>query len=129
MTVNPLVKSLKPGKATLVQIKYDSDFRDLTHASLEAALNPKKGADQNLPPGIVSVNKSLKKKIEARKNTEAEAAPVDPKAKKGAPPPAPKKEDPPKKDAKGAKGAPTAEEEQAELERKQKEAEEAARKA
>ena len=112
MTVNPLVKSLKPGKATLVQIKYDSNFRDLTHASLEAALNPRKGGvDQNLPPGIVSVNKSLKKKIEARKNTLAEAAPVDPKAKKGAPPPAPKKDDPPKKDAKGAKGAPTAEEE------------------
>jgi hypothetical protein len=84
---------------------------------LEAALNPKKVGDENLPPGIVTVNKSLKKKIEARKNTEAEAAPVDPKAKKGAPPPAAKKEDPPKKDAKG-KGGPTPEEEQAELERK-----------
>ena len=117
LTVNPLVKNLKPGKATLVQIKYDSDFRDLTHAGLEAALNPKKGADQHLPLGMVAVNKSLKKKIEARKNTEAEAAPVDPKAKKGAPPPA-KKEEPPKKGGKDAKGAPSAEEEQAELERK-----------
>ena len=111
LTVNPLVKNLKPGKATLVQIKYDSDFRDLTHANLEAALNPKKNGDNNMPPGLVKVNPRLKKKIDALKNAEAEAAPVDPKAKKGAPPPAPKKEEPPKKDAKNAKGAPTAEEE------------------
>lgn len=42
LTVNPLVKNLKPGAATLVQVKYDSDFRDLTFRSLDAALNPKK---------------------------------------------------------------------------------------
>lgn len=45
LTVNPLVKNLKPGRATLVQIKYDSNFRDLTHQGLEAALNPKKAID------------------------------------------------------------------------------------
>ena len=58
LTINPLVKSLKPGKATLVQIKYDSNFRDLTHASLDAALNPQKDGE-NMPPGIVKVNKRL----------------------------------------------------------------------
>jgi len=66
---------------------------------------------------MVTVNKKLAAKLAAKKDN-LEVAPVDPKAKKGAPPPAAaKKEEAPKKDAKGAKGGPTPEEEEAELER------------
>jgi hypothetical protein len=70
------------------------------------------------PAGMVTVNKKLAAKLAAKKDN-IEAAPIDPKAKgKGAPPPAAaKKEEAPKKDAKGAKGGPTPEEEEAELER------------
>lgn len=76
---------------------------------------------------MVKVNKKLAAKIAAKKENPDAAAAVDPKAKKGAPPPAAaKKEDPPKKDAKG-KGGPTAEEEEAELERIKQEKEEAER--
>ena len=63
LTVNPLVKNLKPGRATLVQIKYDSDFRDLSYNSLDAALNPKKKEAYQVPDGMVAVNKKLAAKI------------------------------------------------------------------
>jgi hypothetical protein len=59
LTVNPLVKNLKPGRATLVQIKYDSDFRDLTYTSLDNALNPQKSEAAKVPDGMVTVNKKL----------------------------------------------------------------------
>jgi hypothetical protein len=63
LTVNPLVKNLKPGRATLVQIKYDSDFRDLSYNSLDAALNPKKKQADQVPDGMVAVNRKLAAKI------------------------------------------------------------------
>lgn len=73
---------------------------------------------------MVTVNKKLAAKLAAKKDANQESAPIDPK-KKGAPPPAAaKKEEPPKKDPK-AKGGPTPEEEEAELERIRKEKEEA----
>ena len=40
LTVNPLVKSLEPGKSTLVSIKYDSQFRDLSHRLMKEMNNP-----------------------------------------------------------------------------------------
>ena len=42
LTVNPLVKKLASGASTLVSIKYDALFRDLTHSALESLKNPKK---------------------------------------------------------------------------------------
>jgi hypothetical protein len=42
LTVNPLVKKLNSGASTLVSIRYDSLFRDLTHFALENIRNPKK---------------------------------------------------------------------------------------
>lgn len=89
---------------------------------IEEMVDAKTG-EVKAPAGMVSVNKKLAAKLAAKKDTN-EAAPIDPKAKKGAPAPAAaaKKEDAPKKDAKG-KGGPTPEEEEAELERIKKEKE------
>lgn len=123
--VNPLVKELPAGKATLVSIKYTSKFRDLTNKIL-TEINQAKGKFE-VPPGMVKVNKKLQARLEAKKGEQeaANAANADPK-KKGAPPPA-KKDEPPKKDAKG-KGGPTEEELKAEEDRLKAEAEEAERK-
>ena len=38
--INPLVKTLEAGKGTLVSIKYDSKFRDLTHQSFTEMNKP-----------------------------------------------------------------------------------------
>lgn len=127
LSVNPLVKTLPAGRATLVSIKYDSDFRDLSHASLDAALNPKKQEQFEIPAGLVAVNKKLAAKIAQQRSEAAEAVPADAKGKKPAPPAAKKEEAAAKKDPKAAKGAPTAEDEQAEAERLKQEAEEAER--
>lgn len=118
--VNPLVKSLKGGQSTLVSLKFTSKFRDLTHSVLEklgVPIEEDAGGEIKAPAGMVKMNKKLAAKLAAKKDNADAAAPVDPKGKKGAPAPAAaKKEDPPKKDAKG-KGGPTAEEEEAEAER------------
>lgn len=37
IVVNPLVKNIAAGQSTLVSVKYNSLFRDLTNASLENA--------------------------------------------------------------------------------------------
>lgn len=127
LMVNPLVKELPAGKATLVSIKYTSKFRDFTNKVL-TEINQAKGKFE-VPPGMVKVNKKLQARIDAKKG-EAEAANAaanaDPKGKKGAPPPA-KKDEPPKKDAKGVKGGPTEEELKAEEDRIKEEAEQAAK--
>ena len=125
LVVNPLVKTLAAGSSTLVSVKYNSKFRDLTYQSLQDVDKPEDGADAGQPaPGLVTRNKKLAERVAAKKSQAAEAAPVDPKKKAAAPP---KKEEPPKKDAKAAKGGPTPEEEQAEAERRRQEAEEAER--
>jgi hypothetical protein len=41
LTVNPLVNTLKAGGGSLVSIRYNSKFRDLTFAALDAINNPK----------------------------------------------------------------------------------------
>jgi hypothetical protein len=96
----------------LVSIKYDSQFRDLSHAKLDSVMNPKKSEDDMLPAGMVHVNKKLAARLSAKKDQAANDAPVDPKKAGKAPPP--KKEEAAKKPA---KGAPTPEEEEAEAER------------
>lgn len=125
LMVNPLVKELPAGKATLVSIKYTSQFRDLTNKTL-TEINQAKGK-MDVPPGMVKVNKKLQARLEAKKGEAeaANAANADPK-KKGAPPPAAKKEEP-KKDAKGVKGGPTEEELKAEEDKIKEEAEQAKR--
>jgi hypothetical protein len=70
---------------------------------------------------MVTRNKKLADRLARKKVGTAEAAAAD--SKKKAAPPA--KAEPPKKDAKGAKGGPTPEEEQAEAEKLRLEAEEA----
>lgn len=123
IVVNPLVKNIAAGQSTLVSLKYNSLFRDLTHASLE---NAKKGTSDDktvgAPAGMVTKNKKIEAFLKSRKEAAAEAAPVaDKKGKDKAPA---KKEEPPKKDDKKGKGGPTAEEEEAEAERlRQEEAE------
>lgn len=42
LRVNHLVKKLASGASTLVSIKYDALFRDLTHSTQESLKNPKK---------------------------------------------------------------------------------------
>ena len=124
IVVNPLVKNIAAGQSTLVSVKYNSLFRDLTNASLE---NAKKGTSDDktvgAPAGMVTKNKKIEAFLKSRKEAAAEAAPVD--AKKGGKDKAPaKKEEPPKKDDKKGKGGPTPEEEEAEAERlRQEEAE------
>ena len=65
--VNPLVKTLIAGKGGLFSIKYHSKFRDLTHATLDEWINPKKNEDQ-LAPGMVLANKKLAARILEKKN-------------------------------------------------------------
>ena len=129
LTVNPLVKPIEAGKSTLVSVKFDSKFRDLTYASYEELTKPKK-AEESKATGIARAgrNKKLEEKIRQQKaEREAAGQAVDPKAKggKGAPPA--KKEDP--KADKGGKAAKKTqqqiEEEEAEEERLRLEAEEA----
>ena len=121
LIVNPLVKDLEAGKATLVSIKYNSKFRDLTHKALEDVINP---VDQPIAPiGMVKVNRKLAARLAADKER-VDSAPADAK-KKGAPPPAAaKKEAEPAKGKDKGKGALTAEEEQAEVDRLKQEEEE-----
>ena len=38
--VNPLVNTLKANSGALVSLKYNSKFRDLTHAIMDSILNP-----------------------------------------------------------------------------------------
>jgi hypothetical protein len=127
IVVNPLVKTIPAGTSTLVSLKYSSLFRDLTHAALEASKKPMGSGDDDkvggvdVPVGMVTKNRKIEAFLAARKAEATDSAPVtDKKGGKAAPP---KKEDPPKKDAKG-KGGPTPEEEEAEAERLKQEAEE-----
>ena len=98
-------------------------FRDLTHAALEAIVNPSHEDGKILAPQNKRV---LAKRAALKADDDAAAAAADPKKKQGKEPPK-KEEAPPAKGGKPAKGAPTAEEEAAEEERKRQEEEEAER--
>jgi hypothetical protein len=55
---------LNPGGSTLVSIRYDSLFRDLTHFALENINNPKKEESSSIVSDVmVSKNKKLEKKL------------------------------------------------------------------
>lgn len=58
LTINPLVCSLKPGGGSLVSIKYDSKFRDLTYKVMEDLLKPQVLANTSVA-GLVTQNKKL----------------------------------------------------------------------
>ena len=99
LTVNPLVKPIDAGKSTLVSIKFDSKFRDLTYSSYEALMAPKKNEEVK-NTGLVKAgrNKKLEEKLKKQKEAREAAGSgvLDPKAKggKAAPAQAPKKEEP-----------------------------------
>ena len=40
LTVNPLVKPIEAGKSTLISVKYNSEFRDLTYAKMNEIVKP-----------------------------------------------------------------------------------------
>jgi len=95
LTVNPLVKPIEAGKSTLISVKFDSKFRDLTYQNYEEIMTPAKTLE-NKNTGIARAgkNKKLEEKIRKQKEErEAAASAVDPKAKGGKAPPAAKKED------------------------------------
>ena len=126
IVVNPLVTSLAPGKSTLVSIKFNSKFRDITYNTMDDLYKPKQLTPDAIP-GIGIRNKKLEEKIRKQKENDLNAAaPVDPKAKgaKAPPPKAPaaKAEAP----GKASKKTPQQEEEERlEAERIAKEAEDA----
>jgi len=86
--VNPLVTSLAPGRSTLISIKYNSKFRDITYETMDELYKPKELEPEHIP-GMTVRNKKLEEKIKKQKeDAAANAAPSDPKAKGGkAPPP------------------------------------------
>ena len=93
LVVNPLVQPVQAGKSTLVSIKYNSDFRDLTYKFVDDEIKPSlEPKNEGLLKGIK--NKRLADRIKQQKeDREANASAMDTKGgKKGAPPA--KKEDP-----------------------------------
>ena len=111
LTVNPLVKPIEAGKSTLVSIKFDSKFRDLTYARYEELTMPLKNTEVKMGTGLVKAgrNKKLEEKIKRQKEEkEANAGAADPKAKGGKAPPAKdaKKDDPKAAAGKAAKKTP-----------------------
>ncbi len=124
LIVNPLVTQLEAGKSTLVSIKYNSMFRDVTYKTVDELFKPK-SKEGDVAPGLVVKNKKLEARLKKEKDAAASAAPADPKAKGKAPPakPEPKKAEPA---GKAVKKTPAQEEEERlEAERLAREAEEA----
>ena len=64
LTVNPLVQPIEAGKSTLVSVKFDSKFRDLTYQSYEDIMAPVKTLSTK-STGIAKAgrNKKLEEKI------------------------------------------------------------------
>jgi len=105
--VNPLVTDLKPQAKSLICIRYNSAFRDLTLKKMEELFSPKESTDNK--PGLGIRNKKLEERLKKERDEAAKDAPVDPKAKPGAKAPAPapaKKEEPKKPDPKAPKKTP-----------------------
>ena len=132
LVVNPLVKPIEAGRSTLISIRYDSAFRDLTLARQNEIMRPAQDAEKATGLAAGGRNKRLAEKIKAQKEEkEANATAVDPKAaaKGGKQPAAPakaaaaEKQQPPGKAVK--KTQQQIDEEEAEEERRKKEAEEA----
>lgn len=124
--VNPLVTDLKAGRSSLICIRYNSEFRDLTLKKMEELFKPKESLENK--PGLGVRNKKLEERLKREREEAAKEQPVDPKAKNAkAPAPAPaKKEEPKKPDPKAPKKTPQQEEEERlEAERVKREAEEA----
>jgi len=104
--VNPLVTDLKAGRSSLICIRYNSAFRDLTLKRMEELFKPK---EVETRPGLGVRNKKLEERLKKEQSEAAVGQPVDPKAKPGAKaaPPAPvKKEEVKKPDPKAPKKTP-----------------------
>ena len=131
LTVNPLVKPIEGGKSTLISIKYNSEFRDLTYTKMNEIIKP--AMDSQIANGMVKEvkNKKLAEKIKKmQEEKEAQAQAVDPKGQakggKAAPAPPAKKEEPKQPAGKPVKKTQQQiDEEEAEEARLKKEAEEA----
>ena len=81
LTVNPLVKPIEAGKSTLVSVKFDSLFRDLTYFKHQEIFAPKV-IEEVKTTGLAKAgrNKRLEEKIKQRREEkEAAAGAVDPK--------------------------------------------------
>ena len=88
LTVNPLVKPIEAGKSTLVSVKFDSLFRDLTYKTHADLFAPKE-AEKASALGIAKTgrNKRLEEKLRKQKEEkDAAAGAADPKGKGKAPP-------------------------------------------
>lgn len=69
LMINPLVSIIKPGSGTLVSLRYNSKFRDLTYQVMEDLSKPQRSDKNNeIVPGLVNVNKKLAARLEAKKS-------------------------------------------------------------
>ena len=124
LVVNPLVTDLKAGRSSLICIRYNSAFRDLTRQQMENLFKPKVLGDYK--PGIGLRNKMIEERVRKQKEEAAKEKEPDPKAKNAKAPPAAAKKEEKKQEAKPVKKTPQQEEEERiEAERMKKEAEEA----
>ena len=63
LTVNPLVKPIEGGKSTLISIKYNSEFRDLTYTKMQEIIKPAQNASKATGMITGAKNKRLAEKI------------------------------------------------------------------
>jgi len=81
LIVNPLVKPIEAGKSTLISVKYDSEFRDLTYARMNEIVKPAQNAQKATGMITGAKNKRLTEKVkQQREEKESAAQAVDPKA-------------------------------------------------
>ena len=108
INVNPLVSDLKANRSSLICIRYNSMFRDLTLKKMEELFKIKENS--HVKPGLGIRNKKLEERLKKEREEAAKEAPIDPKAKAGAkaPPAAPvkKAEEVKKPDPKAPKKTP-----------------------
>ena len=66
ITVNPLVNVIKSGSGTLVSMRYNSKFRDLSYQVMENLNKSRAEAVHSDISGMVKVNKKLAARMKAR---------------------------------------------------------------
>ena len=61
--MNPLVKPIEAGKSTLISVKYNSEFRDLTYSKMNEIVKPAQNAQK--ATGMISGarNKRVAEKV------------------------------------------------------------------
>ncbi len=61
------------GKSALVSVKYHSQFRDLTAQLMEGFAAPRVLREGEVPKGMVTRNRKLEERLEAKKKAQQEA--------------------------------------------------------